>query len=172
MENLFNPSGKCVIVFDLNNTLIEKIHEKNYKSEMDYPDKVLYFHVKPKPYLNLIKTFLDKKRVIPVLWSTVMPRNIGAYVKYLKTTHGIEFDLVMDSDYCSEGELVETLKVTKYKKDLNLVAQQLGVDVNDILLVDDNKEKRVGNQNFYHVTEDKGLLGVLTEIENFIAKRR
>ncbi|KAL6122544.1 hypothetical protein NUSPORA_00394 [Nucleospora cyclopteri] len=166
---------KYAITFDLNDTLVERIFKEHipleeHKKYTDY-DTIGYHFVRTKPGIELIKPYLKNKNCFIILWSKMEKRNLINYEKYLEEKHGLKFDLVLDTSHCSKGEDHEKMNGLSYKKDLKTVADLLKIEIDNIILIDDHKEKSVGNQNFYHISDEtNGIKAALEFLERSFFK--
>lgn len=73
------------------------------------------------------------------LWSTIKSHNCDVFKKLL-TEKGLDFKELFAGEHLVGG-----------RKDLNLVAERIGVEIDGIVLVDDSGKKRVEGQNFMHI---------------------
>jgi len=69
-------------------------------------------------------------------------------------------------------------QLVQHKKDLRLVAETIGVDLDNIVLVDDNPKKRVKGQNFIQIEaydpqnkQDDALLELIKELSKHIERK-
>lgn len=100
------------------------------------------------------------------LWSTITARNCEVIVNML-----VERGFVFRQVFYGE-------QLVHQKKDLRLVAETIGVDLDNIVLVDDNPKKRVKGQNFIQIVaydpqnkQDDALLELIKELSKHIERK-
>lgn len=147
---------KFLVAFDINGTLLNRIHRSNprYKTlcseNVKYDYKYGQYFVYNRPYLDILAKFIESHDAEYVLWTTATSKNAIHMVKHLGCMgigDGVTFYSKQD---CKVGKekVEDNINCDLWVKDLRIAARDYSVDVSDCVLVDDSVDKSVHDQNF------------------------
>ncbi|EQB61013.1 hypothetical protein NAPIS_ORF01420 [Vairimorpha apis BRL 01] len=172
---------KYLLVLDINDTLLTKFKYNTYylidKLNTDLKGEIYILDnckILKRQYSDIFLKYISEHNLDYIFWSTAFKRNIKKMIPYLELCGYTSYLGYLGQEECEEGILTDKIKTKMNKKNLKVVSKIFNINIEHCILIDNDENKRVGNQNFIKVEDtcpfkkDIGFINLCKKIDNYI----
>lgn len=175
--------AKFLAVFDINGTLLKRLHKTNPELRklalqgVECDHRYRQYFVFERPGLRILVEFLDTHDVDYAFWTTARANNAGFLIDHLASVGFTRCRRRYSQMDCKVGKRRFDSDASLWVKDLWVAAQDHGVDIRSCILVDDSVDKSVHTQNFICCSEfmpgeeDSGIVEICRHLDEFLGCR-
>jgi FMN phosphatase YigB (HAD superfamily) len=169
-----------MIVFDINGTLLERVHKNDThtineyeKSGLKHDHELNSHYIYLRSHLDTLIKFLHTHNLKYMFWSTCHKSNVEILGAFLRDLGFNKCMALYSYDECSIGENKGNSKPKKCTKDLRRVSKAFDIPLERCILVDDSAWKGAEGCNFVGVSEfdplneDSELLRICSEFHEY-----